>query len=87
MFNLANFEKEIREMARANDKAPAEALEMFVLNLAVMQPRFDKGVEKVNFRSEGQKWNALTSTQRNTQKKALLDIFEKSNRARPAARE
>ena len=87
MFNLANFEKEIREMAQANSKTLPEALDMFILNLKVMQAHYSKGVEGINFRAEGQKWNTLTSVERNSQKHALLEIFEKTGRTRTTTRE
>ena len=87
MFNLANYEKEIRDMAQANNVVPVKALEMFVLNLTVMKPHYSKGTGDVNFRAEGQKWNELTSVERNTQRTAMLDVLTKTSRARPATRD
>ena len=72
MFNLANYEREIRSGATKAGISDKEALSKFIYNLAVMRPHFTIFDNALDFRAMGQEWNALSSDNRNAQKQAIL---------------
>lgn len=82
MFNLADYEREIREGATKAGVTPVTALEQFIYNLAIMRPHYDIFGNTINFRTLGQKWNTLSSDIRNMQKREMVSILSKSTRAR-----
>ena len=82
MFNLTDYEKEIREGATKADVAPVEAAKQFVYNLVVLRPRFDYFPASVDFRALGQKWNALSSDVRNSQKDLLMSRLNRTRNVR-----
>lgn len=79
MFNLANYEREIRNGATKAGISDKEALSKFIYNLAVMRPHFTIFDSALDFRVMGQEWNALSSDTRNAQKQA---VFSKPTRVR-----
>lgn len=80
MFELANYEREIREGATKADIEPSEALVRFIYNLIIMRPHYDIFPEEVNFRTLGQQWNKLMSDVRNKQKSKMLELLKRPSR-------
>ena len=80
MFELANYEREIREGATKAGIELPEALVRFIYNLTIMRPHYDIFPEEVNFRALGQQWNKLMSDVRNKQKNEMLELFKKPSR-------
>lgn len=80
MFELANYEREIREGATKAGVSLEETLAMFIYDLTVMRPHFDVFPEEVNFRLLGQQWNKLMSDVRNKQKNEMLEMLKRPSR-------
>ena len=82
MFNLTNYEKEIRAGAAKNSITNEEALKQFIYNLIVMKPYYDIFGDVLNFRAMGQQWNSLSSDIRNNQREHMKIILGKTPRTR-----
>lgn len=80
MFELANYEREIREGATKASIELPEALVRFIYNLTIMRPHYDIFPEEVNFRLLGQQWNKLMSDVRNKQKNEMLELLKRPSR-------
>lgn len=78
MFNLLDYEREIRAGAKVAHIEETEALSSFIYNLTVMKPHFNLFGKELNFRTLGQKWNSLSSDDRNTQKEHLKNILSRT---------
>ena len=80
MFNLVDYEKEIRTGATLSKVAPEESLNRFVYNLIVMRDHFKEFPEDIDFRSLGQEWNKLSSDARNSQRRACCNSLKRAAR-------
>lgn len=80
MFNLVDYEKEIRTGATLSKVAPEESLNRFVYNLIVMRDHFEEFSKDIDFRSLGQEWNKLSSDARNSQRRACCNSLKRAAR-------
>lgn len=80
MFNLTDYEKDIRIGATSAKVAPEEAINQFIYNLVVMRDHYKIFSPKIDFRALGQQWNRLSSDTRNNQKIACCNTLVRSSR-------
>ena len=80
MFNLTDYEKEIRTGATLSKVAPEESLNRFIYNLIVMKDHFKEFSEDIDFRSLGQEWNKLSSDTRNSQRRTCCASLKRAAR-------
>ena len=78
-FHLTDHIRDVQEIATANKCTTDVALQLFVANLATMKEHY-KGASSINYAQLGQKWNALTSNERNEQKAAARARLARSTR-------
>ena len=74
MFDLKNFEKEIRDYATKQNVSIEVATSRFIYNLTVMRPEIGDFNSQLDFRAMGQQWNKLSSDVRNKQKASISAI-------------
>lgn len=66
-FNLSDYTQHILKVAEANGCSISRAFGLFIANLATMHEHY-KGAPGLNYAELGQKWNALSSTEKISQK-------------------
>lgn len=76
MFNLLDYQKEIKSIASSNNCTNAQAVELFIVNLTVMKEQYS-GASQLNFHTLGQQWNSLGYKQKKDQKKELLQSLSR----------
>lgn len=76
MFELRNYEREIRDYATNKKVSNSEAVSTFIYNLVIMRPHFEGFDPEVNFRALGQQWNKLPSDVRVAQKAEVLKLLD-----------
>lgn len=69
-FDLANYTRYILDIASANRCSAADALRLFLKNLATMKEHY-VGAPDLNYHKLGQQWNALLSTEKVAQRQAM----------------
>ena len=80
MFNLVDYEKEIRTGATLSKVAPDESLNRYVYNLTAMKNHFKEFSEDIDSRSLGQECNKLSSDARNSQRRACCNSLKRAAR-------
>lgn len=80
MFNLTDYEKDIRTGATSAKVAPEEAMNQFIYNLVIMRDHYKIFPSEIDFRVLGQQWNRLSSDTRNNQKNACYNALRRSAR-------
>ena len=79
MFNLTDYEKDIRTGATTAKVAPEEAMNQFIYNLVIMRDHYKIFSPEIDFRALGQQWNRLSSDTRNTQKISCCNALRRSS--------
>ena len=75
-FNLELYVSDIVKMAEKHECDASSAVDKFITNLTTMSD-YNSGAENLNFRALGQKWNALTSKTRNSQRAKVVAAVQK----------
>ena len=74
-FDLTLYTRSIQQIALANKCSDNRAVNLFIVNLAIMKEHY-QGASQLNYAQLGQQWNSLPSYERIEQErktKALLD--------------